>query len=193
MSAGERPAEEVEEVGHDLAHGRGREVDEVQRAVARVAGMVIDVHDDSGEEVRPAGAIRLGALHREERVPARGPVGGQGVRDENARDPGHLRVRGRPRVAHDDARFLPCGLEREREAERRAEGVAVRVAVAREEEPLPRREELRDVLVGGVDGGVARRHEASGSPGGFGIERSSSSMRAPRSSVWSSAKWSSGA
>src|ERR1019366_6291569 len=98
-----------------------------------------------------------------------------------------------PRVAHHDARFLAPCLERERETERRAESVAVRIAVAREEEPLPRREELRDVFVGGVERRIARRHEASDSSGGFGIERSSSSTRAPCSSVWSSAKWRSGA
>src|SRR5664280_3711783 len=57
----ERPPKEVEEVGHDLAHRRGREVHEVERAVARVAGMVIDVHDHPREEIRPPAGSGAGA------------------------------------------------------------------------------------------------------------------------------------
>ena len=140
---GDRPAEEVEEVGHDLAHGGGREVHEVQRAPERVAGVMVDVRDAPLELVRPARSGR--PTGHSIAMSASQPVGqssGSASATATRSIPGQGRVGAGP--AHRASRrALPCrcASRARARAEGRAEGVAVRVPVPGEEEAPPVREQ----------------------------------------------------
>ena len=64
----QRHAERLDEVEHHLAAGRRACVEPVDRAVALVAGMMIDVDDEVLVEPLDAGARQVAALHDDGRV-----------------------------------------------------------------------------------------------------------------------------
>ena len=103
--AGQRHAERIDQREDHLAAGGGRFVDPVDRAVAGVAGVVIDVEHRRSIEARHAGARELAALHDERRVVRLGHRG----RDLDAVDAGEgLQEHGRRRRRRRPWRPCPC-------------------------------------------------------------------------------------
>ena len=119
--AAQRDAEGIHEFEHQLPAGRRRLIEPVDRAVARVAEVVIDVDDDVPVESCDAGPGEIAALQHERRV----ELAVHGVGDLDVRRAGKREVRRRHRIVVDEAHVLAQAAQRPGEGELRANRVAV--------------------------------------------------------------------